>query len=137
MAAVAACAALIAALVFCFMKRRIKRSAAQLKKLDRQIEKHEIDTLRTGMITRSDIHFWIKNNMKSSHHCLLMTGEAARETDHDLDLPFAVGKRVLYLCVYQPGNQKVIRRRFIVADSLEPELESLIKENNGVVDFKY
>ena len=136
-AAVTACAVLTVALVFYFMKHKIDRSVAQLKKLDRQIEKHKIDTLITGMITRSDIHFWIKNTMKSSHHCILMTGEVAREMDHDLDLPSAGGGQVLYLCVYQPGNQKVIRRRFIVADSVEPELESLIKENNGSVDFEY
>lgn len=128
---------IVVAFVFFVLKRKIKRSNAKLKKLKAEVEKHEIDTLRTGLFTRSDLHFWIKSNMKKGNHCVLMTGKVAKNKDYDLSLPSANGGHLLCLCIYQPGKQKVIMRQFIVADSIEPELDSMISENNGSIDFEY
>ena len=118
------------------MKRKFKRSLNQLIKTNAQIEEHEIDTLRTSTLTRSYVHMWIKNHMKNGTCCVLMTGQAAKEKDYDISLPSADGGCVYYLCVYHPGRQKTLNRSFVVADNIEPELDSLLRDNDGSVVFK-
>ena len=131
---------IVAVVLFSLMNkliRMIKGETKKLEKQEREMEKHEIDMCRVGECTRSDLHFWIRNNMKKHCHCLVMTKEVAWNKDHDIKFPSTGSEWVLYLCIYRLDSQKVVNRYFIVADSLEPELDDLLKEHNGSVDFEY
>ena len=135
-AAVVLAATVAVALMAALTARRFRRSRSELAELREQIDGHTIDTLRTGTFTRADVRLWISNYRKSGTYCVLMTGQAAKEKDHDVVLPSAGGGSVYYLCIYHPGRQKAVRRRFIVADRIEPELDSLLREHAGSVVFR-
>ena len=129
---------LIALVLFItIVARRSRHSLSRLKKMRQQVEAHQIDTIRTSLFSRSDVSLWIKDYMKSGTECVLMTGQAAWEKDHAIQLPVAIGGSVFYLCIINARKQTVIRQRFIIADRVEPELDALVRKHAGAVWFTH
>lgn len=120
------------------MGKKYEQYKEKLEENEREIEQHTIDAQHITTFTRSDLHFWISQHMKKGCHCLVMTRDAAWNKNHDIRFPHTrKGQTLLYLCIYRSDSQEVVLRHFVIADSLEPELDSLLKEHNGSVDFEY
>ena len=130
-------AVIIVLIVFLVLRHKIKRFFAARRADKELLESLKIDTIRTDLLTRDDVHAWFDGYLKNGQKGLLMTSQALSAKNNDIRIPSCMpGSSAYYLAVYSPEKDETVRQRFIVSKALEPELAALLEEHSGSVVFE-